>query len=91
MTPLHEIPTPLTDAFYNDVRSVSAPSISDFARDLERKLALCRDALERIQRNAEIAERQGRQGLMPESSLIGTVVAAGHTAKSALADSEPKP
>ena len=45
MTPLHDYPTPLTDA-QADYEWHHVPTVpASYARDLERKLALCRDAL----------------------------------------------
>ena len=52
MTAIHEYPTPLTDAQaeheWHHVPTVPA----SHARDLERKLALCRDALQSISDDA---------------------------------------
>ena len=45
MTALHDYPTPLTDA-QADYEWHHVPTVpASHARDLERKLALCRDAL----------------------------------------------
>ena len=45
MTALHEYPTPRTDA-QADYEWRHVPTVpASYARDLERKLALCRDAL----------------------------------------------
>ena len=45
MTALHEYPTPLTDAQSEHEWHHLATVPASYARDLERKLALCRDAL----------------------------------------------
>ena len=51
MTQLHDYPTPLTDAVAAHKDDMGQPwaktllRMLDHARDLERKLALCRDAL----------------------------------------------
>ena len=48
MTALHEYPTPLTDAQSEHEWHHLATVPASYARDLERKLALCRDALAAI-------------------------------------------
>ena len=45
MTPLHDCPTPLTDAQAEHEWHHLATVPASYARDLERKLALCRDAM----------------------------------------------
>ena len=45
MTALHDYPTPLTDAQAEHEWHHLATVPASYARDLERKLALCRDAL----------------------------------------------
>ena len=45
MTALHEYPTPLTDAQSEHEWHHLATVPASYARDLERKLALCRDAM----------------------------------------------
>ena len=45
MTALHDYPTPLTDAQSEHEWHHLATVPASYARDLERKLALCRDAL----------------------------------------------
>ena len=54
MTALHEYPTPLTDAVAAHKDDMGQPwaktllRMLDHARELERRLALCRDALDSI-------------------------------------------
>ena len=45
MTALHDYPTPLTDAQAEHEWHHLATVPASYARDLERKLALCRDAM----------------------------------------------
>jgi hypothetical protein len=70
MNPLNERPTPLTDAHVNE-REAEAKigryfcvSDDDFACDLERKLAACREALELIIRvNSNTDSENAEDGL----------------------------
>ena len=56
MKKLHEYETPLTDGAEREC--VLDSQLLDFARDLERKLALCRDALrEAISERNDAAQR----------------------------------
>ena len=55
MKPLYEYPTPLTDKeSYADPTPGHEVVSADFARDLERKLAKCRETLDMIENNSRI-------------------------------------
>ena len=50
MSDLSHIPTPETDALWN---TDEGPSILEFARDLERRLTVAREALEIVSKNRQ--------------------------------------
>ena len=57
MKQLHEYETPLTNEAAQSYDFAQVCVSANFARDLERKLALCRDALEEISAIAENTAR----------------------------------
>lgn len=77
---LIDYPTPLTDAIHEGRRDryLGGTVPFEFAADLERKLALCREALQKIQR----IQRQ---------LSTNTTFQTWNIAKDALTATEPKP
>jgi len=55
---LSDYPTPLTDAALAE--GLTADSAYAFMRDLERKLAMCRDALRSLRTSARISGDSGK-------------------------------
>jgi len=84
MTPLDKIPTPITDALC--AKQPFTSDMDDHACDLERKLALCREALEKFA--SVFTDRAGRWS-GTEYAQPADVFSCWQLAKEAISETKP--